>query len=108
MNIAVLAGRGKTGTMRDEPDITVLGSNDFWERLTETKDFPARLLKASMILTPLVKTRAADEVIRIRSEAKALYGDPDGGLKLDALANPPALKKGRRALVPPGSPIDPA
>jgi hypothetical protein len=28
---------------------------------------------------------------------KLSYGDPDGGLKLDALANPPALKKGRRA-----------
>lgn len=61
-----------------------------------------------MILTPLVKTRAADEVIRIRSEAKALYGDPDGGLKLDALANPPALKKGRRTSASPSPPVGPA
>ncbi len=97
MNIAVLAGREKTGSIRDEPDITVLGSNDFWERLTGIKDFPARLLKASMIFTPLVKTRAADEVARIRAEAMSIYGDRDGGLKLDALASPPILKKGRRA-----------
>jgi hypothetical protein len=43
-----------------------------------------------------VKRRAAGEVARIKAEAMRIYGDSDGGLKLDALANPPALRKGRR------------
>lgn len=100
MNIAVLFGKATTSTIRDEPDITVVGSNDFWERLTGIGDFPARLLKASMLLTPLVKTRASDEVARIRAEATRLYGDEDGGLKVDALANPPTLPRGRRLMAP--------
>jgi hypothetical protein len=60
---------------------------------------PSRLLKASMILSALVKARAADEVARIRQEAKQLYGDLDGGLKLDALASPPKLPKRHRRTV---------
>jgi hypothetical protein len=95
MNIAVLGGRAKTGALRAEPDIAVLGSDDFWERLTGISDFRARLLKVSVILSSLVRARAADEVARIRGEALALYGDSDGGLNLDALANPPKLRRGK-------------
>jgi hypothetical protein len=95
MNIAVLAGRAKSRKMPSEPDITVLASDDFWTRISGTPDFRARLLKISVILAPLVKKRAADEVERIKSEARHLYGDSDGGLNLDAVANPPKLKRGR-------------
>jgi hypothetical protein len=31
-----------------------------------------------------------DDVERIRAEAEALYDDGDGGLKMEALINPPA------------------
>jgi hypothetical protein len=89
MNIAVLGGRAKTRPMPSEPDITLLGSDEFWTRITGIPDFRARLLKVSVILAPLVKTRAADEVIRIKEEARVLYGDSDGGLNLDAVATPP-------------------
>lgn len=99
MHIAVLSGRPRTGAMKSDPDITVDGSDEFWERLTGISDFPSRLLKASMILSALVKARAADEVARIRQEAKQLYGDLDGGLKLDALASPPKLPKRHRRTV---------
>ena len=91
MNIAVLSGRSKSGTIRAEPDIAVLGSDEFWERLTGIPDFRTRLLKASIILSALVQARAADEVARIKSQALRLYGDAEGGLNLDALANPPRL-----------------
>lgn len=96
MNIAVLSGRAKTGSVRAEPDIAVLGSDEFWERLTGISDFRARLLKASVILSSLVRARAADEVARIRDEAMAIYGDSDGGLNLDALADPPKLQRAPR------------
>lgn len=93
MNIAVLTGRTTTGFVRAEPDVAVLGSDDFWERLTGIADFSARLLKASVILSSLMKARAADDVERITEEATVLYGDSDGGLNLDALANPPRLSR---------------
>ena len=94
MNIAVLAARRKTGTIRAEPEISVLGSDVFWERVTGIADFRARLLKASMILASLIKARASDEVARIKAEALGLYGDRDGGLNLDAIANPPRIRRG--------------
>ena len=83
--------------MPDEPDITMLGSEDFWTRITQIPDFRARLLKATVALAPLIKKRAADEVGRIRAEAQDLYGDQDGGLNLDAVASPPVGRPGRRA-----------
>jgi hypothetical protein len=89
MNIAVLGGRAKSGPMRSEPDITVLGSDDFWARITSITDFRARLLRASMILGWLVRRRSEDEIKRIKAEAIALYGDADGGLDIEALASPP-------------------
>jgi hypothetical protein len=96
LNVAVLSGRAKTGRMRSEPDIAVLGSDEFWHRITGIPDFRARLLKASMILAALVKSRSADEVARIKSDAIQLYGDADGGLNLDALADPPSGRKAKQ------------
>jgi hypothetical protein len=93
MNIAVLGGRAKTRPMPSEPDITLLGSDEFWTRVTGIPDFRARLLKVSVVLAPLVKTRAGDEVARIKEEASVLYGDSDGGLNLDAVAIPPKLSR---------------
>jgi len=52
-------------------------------------------LQATVILSPLVKTRAADEVERIKREARALYADAEGGLKLDVVAKPPRLSRAR-------------
>ena len=97
MYIAVLAGRAKSAAIRNDPDITVLGSDDFWESITGISDFRARLLRASTILSWLVRRRSADEVERIKREARELYGDSDGRLNLEALANPP---RGRRATPP--------
>jgi hypothetical protein len=95
LNIAVLGGRAKTKAMPSEPDIDVLGSDDFWAGITGIADFRARLLRLSVTLAPLVKTRGGDEVARLKREARALFGDSDGGLRLDVLANPP--KKPRKA-----------
>jgi hypothetical protein len=99
MHIAVLQGRSKTQTMRSEPDVTVLASDEFWFRVSGVDDFLARLLKASAILAPVIKKRAADEVARIKTEAKALYGDVDGGLDLDAVADPPKATRSKKRLV---------
>lgn len=99
MHIAVLQGRAQTQIMRSEPDVTVLASEEFWFRVSGFDDFLARLLKASAILAPLVKKRAADEVARIKAEAKALYGDVDGGLNLDAVAAPPKATRRTKRLI---------
>jgi Type II restriction endonuclease EcoO109I len=101
MNIAVLGGRAKTRQMPSDPDITLLGSDEFWARITGIADFRARLLKASVILAPLVKTRAADEVARIKEEARVIFGDSDGGLNLDAVANPPKATRPTKRLAEP-------
>jgi Type II restriction endonuclease EcoO109I len=89
LNIAVLGGRAKTGPLRSQSDITVLSSDDFWERISGIADFRARLLRASTILAWLVKRRSADEAARIKTEAILLFGDADGRLDLEALANAP-------------------
>jgi hypothetical protein len=64
-------------------------ADDFWERITGIPDFRARLLRASTILAWLVKRRSADEATRIKTEAILLFGDADGRLDLEALANAP-------------------
>jgi hypothetical protein len=89
LNIAVLGGRAKTGPMRSASDITVLSSDDFWERVSGIPDFRARLLRASTILAWLVKRRSAEEATRIKAEAIELFGDAEGRLDLEALANAP-------------------
>ena len=98
MNIAVLAGREKTRPMRSDPDIKVLASDEFWATVSGIDDFRARLLRASTILAWLVRRRSADEAARIKSEAIELFGDPEGRLDLEALANAPATAREERAL----------
>ena len=67
----------------------MLGSDDFWLRMSGISDFRARLVQATTILAELIAERSADDVGRIREEAEALYDDGDGGLKMDALIHPP-------------------
>jgi integrase len=87
--VAVLFGRNRTAPLRREPGITVLGSDDFWCRISGVPDFRARLLRATLTLSHLMRERSADEIERIRREAITLYDDGTGNLKIDALANPP-------------------
>ncbi len=108
LNVAVLSGRLTTGVMRSQPDITVLSSDDFWERITGISgeritgisDFPARLLRASTLLAWLIKRRSEDETARIKAEAIELFGDAEGRLDLEALTRAPRTardEKQRRA-----------
>lgn len=94
MYVAVLSGREKSAAIRSEPDITVVGSDDFWESVSGIGDFRARLLRASMILSWLIRRRSEDEINRIKQEARDLFGDADGRLDLEALANPPRASRG--------------
>jgi hypothetical protein len=95
LNIAVLHGRAKSGEIRAEPDIHVLGSDEFWNQVSGVPDFRARLLRASAVLSELVRERSEEEVERIRAEAIAIYGDEGGGLNMESLANPPARMRAR-------------
>jgi hypothetical protein len=87
--VAVLGGRAKTAVMREHSDITVLSSDDFWARVSGITDFRARLLRATTILSWLVKRRSKEETERIKRQAVELFGDDDGKLDLEALANAP-------------------
>ena len=87
--IAVLSGRKKTNPLPADPNITLLGSDDFWEKVSGVPDFRARLIRATTNLSAMVKSRAEDEVARIKDEAQSLFGDSDGSLRVDALADPP-------------------
>jgi hypothetical protein len=89
MNIAVLGGRAKTAAMRSDPDIIVLSSDAFWATISGIADFRARLLRASTILSWLLKRRSLDEVARIKAEAVTLFSDSEGRLDLEALTNAP-------------------
>jgi hypothetical protein len=93
LNIAVLSGRPKSAPLKADPNITVLGSDDFWEKVSGVVDFRTRLIHGTAILSALVKGRVAGEVARIKAEAVILFSDADGNLDLDALATPP--KKSR-------------
>jgi hypothetical protein len=100
LNIAVLVGRLKTGPIRDHSDITVVGSDDFWERVSGIPDFRARLLRATTILGWLVKRRSQDEVARIKAEGLLLFADAEGQLDLEALAHAPrSAREERQALL---------
>lgn len=94
--IAVLQGRKTTAPHRSEPGIEMVGSDDFWHRMSGVPDFRALLLQATTILAELIAERSSDEIDRIRSEAEALYDEGDGGLKMDALANPPRKRQSAR------------
>jgi Type II restriction endonuclease EcoO109I len=98
LNIAVLGGRAKTEVMRSNSDITLLSSDDFWERVSGISDFRARLVRATTILAWLVKRRSKDEVERIKREAVELFGDDEGKLDLEALANAPRTAVEERRL----------
>ena len=87
MNIAGLAGQTRTRPLGSDPSVTVLASDEFWHRISGIPDFRARLLRASTILAWLVKSRSADEIERIKSEAEELFADLDGRIDLDALAS---------------------
>jgi hypothetical protein len=98
LNIAVLGGRAKTGVMREHADIVVLSSDDFWERVSGIQDFRARLVRATTILAWLVKRRSEEETDRIKREAVELFGDGDGKLDLEILANPPRTAREEKEL----------
>jgi hypothetical protein len=98
LNIAVLGGRAKTGILREHSDVTVLSSDDFWERVSGIADFRARLVRATTILSWLVKRRSRDEVERIKLEAVELFGDEDGKLNLEALSNAPRTAREEKEL----------
>lgn len=88
LHVAVLSGRARTSALPSEPDITLVGSDDFWAGVSGISDFRARLVRASTVLSWLVRKASEDEVARIKQEAVALFGDEDGGLDLEALADP--------------------
>jgi hypothetical protein len=88
--IATLHGRRSSGPHPKDSAIRMIGSDDFWFRMSGIDDFRARLVQASTILAELIAERSANDVDRIRAEAEALYDDGDGGLKMEALINPPA------------------
>lgn len=79
-----------------DPNITVLGSDDFWEKISGIPDFRARLVQASTVLSSLLEGRAASEVARIAAEAKEIFGDAHGNLNLDVLVNPPPAARLRK------------
>jgi hypothetical protein len=89
MHVAVLNGRARSTMMRSEPDIEVVGSDDFWARISGIPDFRQRLMRASVILSWLTRRRSEDEAARITEEARELFGDEDGRLRVDALVTPP-------------------
>jgi hypothetical protein len=93
MFIAVLSGRNTTSPLREDANITVLASDDFWQKVSGIPDFRRRLLLATNVLATLVKGRAASEVSRIASEAKAVFDDGTGNLDYDKVASPPRAKR---------------
>jgi hypothetical protein len=85
-----------TRPLKSDPNILVLASDEFWERVSGIADFRARLIRTSTILSGLVVTRAASEVARIRAEAHEIFGDARGSLDLAKLADPPDRVRTRR------------
>lgn len=101
LNVAVLSGRSKTTPMASDPSIMHLASDDFWERISGLSDFRARLLRATVELSKLVRGRADAEVERIHHEAEAIFGDGEGKLDLAKIANPPPRpRRGRTSSGP--------
>jgi Type II restriction endonuclease EcoO109I len=87
--LAVLHGRRTSTALKSDPNFTTLGSDDFWAKVSGIPDFRQRLLVASTLLAGLVTGRASAEVERIKAQAGEIFGDEDGRLRLDVLANPP-------------------
>lgn len=88
--VAVLHGRRSSTPLRSDPGVTKLGSDEAWMKITGIADFRVRLLEATTKLSGLLQGRAAGEVERIQAEAREIFGDADGMLRLATLANPPA------------------
>ena len=65
---------------------------------TGIPDFRSRLLRATTILAWLVKRRSEDETERIKREAAELFGDAEGKLDLEALANAPRTAREEQQL----------
>jgi Type II restriction endonuclease EcoO109I len=95
--VGVLHGRRESAALRAEPSIIRLGSDAFWEKVSGIPDFRVRLLTVSTLLASLVTGRASAEVARISAEARAIFGDGAGNLRLDVLANPPRGQRARPA-----------
>jgi hypothetical protein len=93
--VGVMHGRATSSPLGSDPGITILGSDEFWEKISGINGFRPRLLRASTILSVLIRERAKTEVTRIRNEARAIFGDTGGNLKLDVLANPPPARPKR-------------
>jgi hypothetical protein len=89
LNVGVMHGQNRTSAVQAEPDIRVLASDEFWHRVSGIPDFRTRLLRATVVLAELTRKQSADEVARIRAEARAIYDGGDGFLDMNALANPP-------------------
>lgn len=88
--IAVLSGRRVSRALKSDPNIVMLASDEFWERVSGVPDFRARLIRTTVILADRIAARAASEVVRIRAEAHEVFGDAIGNLDLVRLADPPA------------------
>lgn len=86
LNIAILSGQAKTRRVASDSSITVLASDEFWHRISGIPDFRQRLLRTSTLLSWLIRRRSADQVERIKAEARELYADAEGRLRLDVLA----------------------
>jgi hypothetical protein len=97
LNIAVLSGRAKSAPLKADPNVTVLASDEFWEKVTGIADFRARLIRATTMLSALIKGRVADEATRIKAEAASLFGDANGDLNVEFLASPPKAQPRHRA-----------
>jgi Type II restriction endonuclease EcoO109I len=97
MFIAVLSGRRRSSPLKKDPNVIVLASDEFWQRVSGISDFRARLIQATALLSGLVTARAASEVARIRTQAHEVFGDASGNLDLAKLADPPARPRRRRA-----------
>jgi len=92
--VGFLFGRKKTTTSRG---VTRLSSKDFWEQVTGSDGFLPKLLSASNDLSVLMTQAAQGDVTRIRTEAVAMFADPNRDLRLDVVLNPPALPRRRRS-----------
>jgi len=87
--IAVLSGQRASRALGSDPNILVLASDEFWERVSGIADFRPRLIRTTASLSGLVMARAASEVARIRADARETFGDAEGNLDLAKLADPP-------------------
>ncbi|MGZ4333466.1 MAG: PmeII family type II restriction endonuclease [Gaiellaceae bacterium] len=96
LRVAVLWGRAATTESESEPGIEIQGSDDFWDNISGIMGFRARLLDSTVALSELLGGRSAEEVARLRQEAREFFGTASGDLDLNALANPPRPPRRRR------------